>query len=326
MAAPTAVGLIVLAEIAVLLSHVLAGLPVLHHPVKSDGSLSVLVIGDWGRRGTFNQSTVADQLGRTGEDLSVDFVVSTGDNFYDNGLTGVEDAAFIESFSGVYTAQSLRKPWYSVLGNHDYRGDVLSQLSPLLREIDGRWTCMRSFVVDAETAQFFFVDTTPFVESYWTNPDGVPHDSRGISPRENYIATTLKDLEDALTSSHATWKFVIGHHAIRSVSIHGDTPELVNHLLPILKAHDVDLYINGHDHCLEHISSNDNPIQFLTSGGGSKAWRGVYTPNEDKLRFFYDGQGFMSMELTQDRLEVSFYSITGEILHRWIATKDIYSI
>jgi len=36
----------------------------LKHPVKkkSDGSLSFLVIGDWGRKGGFNQSLVAHQV------------------------------------------------------------------------------------------------------------------------------------------------------------------------------------------------------------------------------------------------------------------------
>ncbi|WZZ73758.1 hypothetical protein YC2023_085128 [Brassica napus] len=34
----------------------------LDHPVtKSDGSLNILVVGDWGRQGGFNQSLVAHQ-------------------------------------------------------------------------------------------------------------------------------------------------------------------------------------------------------------------------------------------------------------------------
>ena len=32
------------------------------HPVKADGSLSVLVVGDWGRKGLYNQSLVATQV------------------------------------------------------------------------------------------------------------------------------------------------------------------------------------------------------------------------------------------------------------------------
>jgi tartrate-resistant acid phosphatase type 5 len=34
----------------------------LEHPPKDGGSLSLLVVGDWGRKGTFNQSRVAHQV------------------------------------------------------------------------------------------------------------------------------------------------------------------------------------------------------------------------------------------------------------------------
>lgn len=117
-------------------------------------------------------------MGRIGEELDIDFVVSTGDNFYEDGLTGVDDKAFEESFTNIYTSKSLQKQWYSgklnnmdidvlsdqylmfnlikidlvmllVLGNHDYRGDVLAQLSPVLRNIDSRWLCLRNFILNA---------------------------------------------------------------------------------------------------------------------------------------------------------------------------------
>lgn len=52
-------------------------------------------------------------MGRTGEKLDVDFVISTGDNFYDKGLIDEHDPAFEESFTNIYTATSLQKPWYT---------------------------------------------------------------------------------------------------------------------------------------------------------------------------------------------------------------------
>ncbi|KAF2317586.1 hypothetical protein GH714_024979 [Hevea brasiliensis] len=251
------------------------------HPPKSPhGSLSFLVLGDWGRRGAFNQSLVALQMGRIGEKLDIDFVVSTGDNFYENGLKSEQDHAFQESFTKIYTAKSLQKQWYSVLGNHDYRGNAEAQLSPHLRNLDSRWLCLRSFIVDAELA---------------------------------------------LRESYAKWKIVIGHHAIRSIGHHGDTQELVDKLLPVLMANNVDFYMNGHDHCLEHISDTKSPIQFLTSGAGSKAWRGdLKELNREGLKFFYDGQGFMSVQLTQTEAEIAFYDVFGNILHRWTTTKLLY--
>lgn len=296
------------------------------HPAKPDGSLSFLVLGDWGRRGEFNQSEVAVQMGRIGEKLDIDFVVSTGDNFYDNGLTGEDDPAFEESFTKIYTAQSLQKQWYSVLGNHDYRGDAEAQLSPVLRAIDQRWLCLRSFIVDAELAEIFFVDTTPFVKSYFTDSEGHTYDWRGVKSRKAYIKELLKDVESALEESNAKWKIVVGHHAIRSMGHHGNTKELVNLLLPILQAKNVDFYMNGHDHCLEHFSDEESPIQFLTSGAGSKAWRGdTDGKNKGGLQFFYDGQGFMSVQLSRSDANIVFYDVNGKGLHRWSVSKQLHA-
>lgn len=68
-----------------------------------------------------------------------------------------------------------------------------------------------------------------------------------------------------------------------------------------------------------------SPIQFLTSGGGSKAWRGdvrPYDPSEMKL--YYDGQGFMSMQITQTQVDIAFYDVLGNVLHKWGTSKDLY--
>ncbi|XP_059448222.1 purple acid phosphatase 3-like [Corylus avellana] len=159
---------------------------------KADGSLSFLVVGDWGRRGGFNQSEVAVQMGIIGEKLDIDFVISTGDNFYDGGLKGVDDPAFDESFTNIYTAPSLQKQWYNVLGNHDYRGDVMAQLSPILTKLDSRWLCLRSFILNAEIVEFFFVDTTPFVDKYFKDPKDDVYDWRGVLPRKQYLSNILK--------------------------------------------------------------------------------------------------------------------------------------
>eukprot|EP01018_Ginkgo_biloba_P005120 Gb_14817 [translate_table: standard] len=311
---------------------------------KADGSLNFLVVGDWGRKGHYNQSNVATQaclpypMGRIGEDLNIDFVISTGDNFYEDGLTGVADKSFHESFSNIYTAKSLQKPWHGVLGNHDYRGNVLAQMNPVLRSLDHRWNCKRSFTLKGSlctsftetrclsSVQLFFVDTTPFVDEYWEMPNKHKYDWRGILPRRKYLRRQLQDVTMALNASNATWKIVVGHHPIRSVGHHGDTSELIQQLLPILEANDVDLYINGHDHCLEHISSITSPIQFLTSGGGSKAWKGIdQEANMDGLQMYYDGQGFMSIEINPTTLRAAFYDAEGNTIHELSLSNQPYT-
>ncbi|XP_071724180.1 purple acid phosphatase 8-like [Rutidosis leptorrhynchoides] len=264
-------------------------------------------------------------MGIIGEKLKIDFVISTGDNFYDDGLTGTDDPAFHDSFTDIYTADSLQKPWYNVLGNHDYRGDAVAQLSPILRQIDSRWICLRSYIVDAEIAEFFFVDTTPFVDGYFTDPKDHTYDWRDIFPREKYLQNILEDLDSALKESTAKWKFVIGHHTVKSAGHHRNTIELEAQLLPILQENKVDFYVNGHDHCLEHISSSDSELQFLTSGGGSKAWRGdVEWWNPKEMKFYHDGQGFMSVELTQSEVDIKFYNVFGTVMHTWTSSKQLY--
>ncbi|XP_050233994.1 purple acid phosphatase 3-like isoform X2 [Mercurialis annua] len=303
----------------------LAKLQRFNHPLKPDGSLSFLVVGDWGRRGFYNQSQVAQQMGLIGEQKNIDFVISTGDNFYDNGLKGVDDPAFSESFTKIYTAPSLQKQWYSVMGNHDYRGNATAQLDPLLTKKDSRWLCLRSFVVNAgEIVEFFFVDTSPFINDYFINPEHVYYWD-GVAPRVKYLESLLRDLASALRGSTAKWKFVVGHHPIFSAGHHGNTKELIKHLAPLLKFHNVDAYINGHDHSIGHISSRDG-VHYLTSGGGSKAWRGdIKKMNTDELKFYYDGQGFMTVEMTDTNAQFEFYDIFGNNLHQLNINKKSHS-
>lgn len=296
------------------------------HKTKYDGSLNFLVVGDWGRKGLYNQTEVAFQMGKVGEVLDIEFVISTGDNFYDNGLRGVNDPGFKESYTQIYTAESLQKQWYAVLGNHDYRGDAKAQLSSALRKIDSRWLVLRSYVLNAGFAEFFFVDTTPFVNVYFDDPLHHHYDWRGIMPRDTYLANLLKDLESALSKSSAKWKIVVGHHAMRSVSHHGDTQELLQRVLPILEANNVDMYVNGHDHCLQHLKCLDSPIQFITSGAGSKAWRGdIKDHNHCAVNFFHDGQGFMSVQMTKTNAEMVFYDVFGKVIYRWNMAKQLVS-
>lgn len=77
-----------------------------------------LVLGDWGREGDYNQTVVADAMARKAAVMRPDFVVSTGDNFYEWGLTSVDDPAFDISFRDIYNHTELQLPWHVVLGNH----------------------------------------------------------------------------------------------------------------------------------------------------------------------------------------------------------------
>lgn len=48
------------------------------------------------------------------------------------------------------------------------------------------------FQIQADVAEFFFVDTTPFVDKYFTDPKDDSYDWRGVLPREEYLSNLLK--------------------------------------------------------------------------------------------------------------------------------------
>jgi tartrate-resistant acid phosphatase type 5 len=265
------------------------------------------------------------QMGKIGKQLDVNFIISTGDNFYDSGLEDVHDKLFTKSFSDIYQAPSLQRMWYAVLGNHDYRGNPEAQVDKYLTSRDSRWFCdytwslrvdLGRFCNDmSSSVEFFFIDTNPFEEDYWT-PNSEHYKWTRKTPRNLVLANQLKNLTEALEASTATWKLVVGHHTMFSYGPHGNTPELVEKILPILKANKVDMYINGHDHTLQHIKRADSDIHFVTSGGGSKAWKGEFDAFRPDAQLFYDGQGFTSISVTPTALLVNYYDITGTIIHQ----------
>lgn len=62
-------------------------------------------------------------------------------------------------------------------------------------------------------------------------------------------------------------------------------------------------------------------LHYITSGAGSKAWRNVFKKNEDTVRFFYDGQGFMSLEVSETEAKFMFYDVLGNVLYKWSIAK-----
>lgn len=66
-------------------------------------------------------------------------------------------------------------------------------------------------------------------------------------------------------------------------------------------------------------------IQFLTSGGGSKAWKGDANGlHIEGLKFYYDGQGFMSIQLTEIESKIAFHDIFGRNLYHLNLSKSLH--
>lgn len=282
-------------------------------PVQASAHpFSFLVVGDWGRDGAQHQRAVAEQMGKAAAETNARFVISVGDNFYENGVQTAHDPQWRSSFEDVYTAPSLQIPWFVALGNHDYRGNPQAQID--YAALSARWKMPRRYYQVSGAAlgrpelDLFIVDTSPLVHEYR---------ERVEKPIANNVASQdtasqLAWLDTALRKSSAAIKLVIGHHTLRSGgSAHGETPELVQRLLPLLRQHRVTAYVNGHDHDLQHIKADG--FDYLCCGAGSEV-RPVKAV--EGTQYCISRSGFALVQVAGSRIDAEFRDFAGQKLYR----------
>ncbi len=271
-------------------------------------ALDFVVIGDWGRDGGWHQREVARQMGRSAAAIGSRFVVSVGDNFYEDGVAGVADPQWQNSFEQIYTDPALMTPWHVILGNHDYQGDAQAQLDYSAES--PRWSLPARYYTRVETladgisVEFFFLDTSRYILEYLHRPK--------VRVQGQDKQAQIDWLEQALGSSKAAWKIVVGHHQLYAVTgQHHDYPEMIGPFKPLLDRYGVHAYINGHEHNLEHIVVDG--VHYITCGAGSET-APVVTPPPGQ--FASDHHGFMTMRLEAEALGFSFVDDTGVMLYR----------
>jgi acid phosphatase len=272
------------------------------------GGLNFVVFGDWGREGQPEQREVAAQMGTAAAAIGAQFVISVGDNFYEHGVKSVDDPQWQASFEAIYTAPSLQVPWHVVLGNHDYHGDCDAQIA--YHKISPRWNFparyyQRTGQIDAHTSvDFFHLDTTPMKTS---DDHAIPAHSVLTQDVPGQVAW----FESALAASKAQWKIVVAHHPVYSGGIHGDTPYVIQHILPLLEKYGVQAYFNGHDHDLQHLQAGK--INLFCSGAGSKVRE---TKSTAHTKFSLGNTpGFMTVALAAEQMDVRMLDAQGRMLY-----------
>jgi len=229
-------------------------------------------LGDWGLPGSF-QVKVADAMKNRHNQHPVDFLVSVGDNFYDSGVSSVDDAQWKNSYTDIYGDMKLK--WYSILGNHDY---VLSPEAQIQyykdHESEQNWIMKdyyysENFTVcgsDAHSSDcfstiFIFLDTMPL------NPD---MDSKAVVKHaETKAQLQLAWLESTLKAAqNYDWKFIVQHYPIYSAGANGDNTVLQKVLWDLFITYKVDAIFAGHDHSMQLLSLDG--LRMYISGAGAK--------------------------------------------------------
>lgn len=252
---------------------------------------SFLVVGDWGTGGSL-QKRVAKGMVSVAKATGARFVLSTGDNIYPNGVKTADDSQWNTKYEKIY--QGLDLPWWSILGNHDHRGDVDAQIA--YAAINPRWhmpgrTWVHEFDADAVTKlTVVALDTTPIMQT----KDG--------------WRQQLAWLDQALEQAKPGVRIVAGHHPMRSYGHYKDHEHLLKHVKPILDKHQVSLYCCGHEHDMQIIRNPQDRFTCLVSGAGGGSRE---TSRGQHSVLAYSGGGFARIQVNNRSLTMMVYDADG---------------
>jgi tartrate-resistant acid phosphatase type 5 len=284
---------------------------------KKDSVLNFLVMGDWGRNGADHQKEVAVQMGKTAAAMVASFIISTGDNFYPSGVISEQDPLFKYSFEDIYTAFSLQWDWYVTLGNHDYKSNPDAQVA--YSKISRRWKMparyySKTFAINGDTTQqvlIAFIDTNPLIPEFYKNPE------YGPNVRSQDSAAQKKWLELILSnpSKNIRWKIVVGHHPMFSGGSRTeayDTKATYRSLKNVFDKYQVDIYLSGHEHSLQHLLPSGKTHHFI-SGAASERTPARLIPESLMAASEY---GFMVFSVTGTEILVQTIDYSGKVIYK----------
>lgn len=121
-------------------------------------------------------------------------------------------------------------------------------------------------------------------------------------------------LEGVLGSSKQRWKIVMTHQPFYSPRAGRDNALLRKHLLPVIKRHQVDLVLQGHDHVYgRRMSSATATPVFVVSVAGAKQYRLSEQARETMRPVAEDTQLFQVLRIDGGRLRYEARTATGRL-------------
>lgn len=296
-------------------------------PDAAPPAVRFVVMGDTGE-GNDTQYKVGDAVAATCAAQGCDFVLLLGDNIYNSGVDSVDDPQWQTKFEEPYADIDL--PFYAVLGNHDYGGNLAGieqgglgnewdkgPLEVMYSDVSDKWIMPATYyTVTWDHVGFIMLDTNSIL---WGNTD--------YGDQRAWYPSALAEVADS------DWVFAAGHHPYRSNGVHGNAGNYesievgnlaIPNPVPILNGGNVksfmedvvcgtvDIYFAAHDHDRQWLDENDMlcGAELIISGAGAKI-REV-GDNGNQVHWQDDTMaGFLWVEIVGDRLTGQFINENG---------------
>jgi hypothetical protein len=286
-----------------------SGAPISATSRAAEPEVNLLAMGDWGNNSR-GQRVIADTLAQYARhaDRKFSAMLLAGDNFYVH-LSGVNDPLWQTMFEERYDPTALNFPFYAALGNHDYKNNQqLIELAYTQQNPQSRWKMpSRWYRVDLPAQH-------PLVTVFML-------DSNKPLMSEADWNAQLTWLKSELSKPRkAPWLMMCAHHPLFSNGDHGDNGVLQSEWGPLVKQYNVNFYLCGHDHDLQHLEVPGWKASFLLVGGGGATTR----PERVDKRgpFSVSENGFADFHFTPSRAVVRLVSSDGSILHEFEKMPD----
>lgn len=278
------------------------------------------------------QFYVARQMKALAASADPDFVINAGDNFYPGGITRQCGQASTHDVTGqydwawrqIYGSLAL-KPWFSVLGNHDYGGRSFgfgwdSQIMHTWGDSNWRMPAQywsQTVEYNGFSVKFFMLESNKFdAKEAGKDPDHnicqVRDGSAGsccgmtVESCEADLHSawdkSLDMMEEGLKASTAEWHIVVTHFPGSWIA----SDHRIQHLD---RKYGVDLIFTGHDH--QQRTGLSWMIPYIVSGGGG----GVTADKKPKVSGKDDAYGFVDFTIDKDTLRYDMHSWGGVANH-----------
>jgi tartrate-resistant acid phosphatase type 5 len=166
--------------------------------------------------------------------------------------------------------------------------------------------------------KFIFIDTIVLCGNVTNHEEPVFSSPKARRLSNDYLERLQSKIK---TAFHSAYKYIIlvGHFPVWAIAEHGPTRCLVEKLRPLIHAYQVNAYLCGHEHDMEHLNEpnifmNEKSVDYIVSGAGatpfySTANSGLVPNNTLKFYWASDLQlngAFAFFDANEANIKVSF--------------------
>jgi hypothetical protein len=155
----------------------------------------------------------------------------------------------------------------------------------------------------------------------------VPHNNRktfrgrDFTLSEQQHAEQIAWLETELTRPRTTpYLVAMAHHPVYSDGRHGDHARLIRDWDPLFRKYNVNLYLAGHDHDMQHLEFEGHPTSFFLSGGGGADLYNLTIDPSKRGPYAQKIYGFSHLSVNTELMTLRHLDTEGRLLHAFTKT------